>query len=86
MTVSLPRKLPVCRISHSADQKYMENAYNEGGLEYLDDLCLRYREMERSKAMHLDVCDLILSTDGRRREWVPSSELAFEGEHNQRNP
>lgn len=68
----------------NVDPKYMENEKLNNGLEYLDDLCLRYREIEKSKAVHLDMCELIVSTDGRRRrEWVSFSELALEQKHDQ---
>ena len=36
-----------------------------------DDLCQFYREMERTRSVHLDICELMLSSSERsRREWV----------------
>lgn len=49
----------------------MENDLRDFAAEILDDLCRRDREIEKAKALHLDVCDLILSSGQRpRREWV----------------
>ena len=49
----------------------MENELRDFAPEILDDLCRRDREIEKTKALHLDVCDLILSSGQRpRREWV----------------
>jgi hypothetical protein len=49
----------------------------ENDCHFSEDLCRLYREQEKVKASHLDVCDQILlspSIDQRHRDWVPASE------------
>lgn len=50
----------------------MENEFRDFAPEILDDLCRRDREMEKTRALNVELCDLILSSgQRRRREWVP---------------
>ncbi len=52
-------------------QRDMDDAASAIPDDFADDLCKRYQDMERAHAVHLDMCELILSsTDSPRREWV----------------
>jgi hypothetical protein len=45
--------------------------------DYSEDLCRVYKNLEHSRAMDLDLCELILqssSPEQNRREWIPASE------------
>jgi hypothetical protein len=51
---------------------------DERGLspEALEDLWVLYRQAEKSKALHLRICDLILSSgEADRREWIQCHEI-----------
>jgi hypothetical protein len=53
------------------NQESMDNEVGVPTPELVEDLCHLYVEQERSRALNLDVCDSILSSDNRgRREWV----------------
>ena len=55
----------------------MENEPSDRSMDFVEDLCLHYRELEKSKALHLGVCDLMLSAGTRRREWLQVGESKF---------
>ncbi len=49
----------------------MENEPREPSNELAEDLSVLYRDMERSKALHLEISELMLSVgDHGPREWV----------------
>jgi hypothetical protein len=55
----------------------MENKAGEPGNELAEDLCQLYRDMEKSKALHLEISELMLSVgDHGPREWVQVEKLS----------
>ena len=55
------------------DLSSVENQWNDNSSELAPELSQVYREMERTRALHLDVSDLILSCNGC--EWVRLARL-----------
>ena len=57
--------------SLQSDLCSVEDQLNDHSSESVPELSEVYLEMERTRALHLDVSDLILSSSGyARREWV----------------